>query len=298
MKRLKKLSATLLLLATSTLGSAQVSADERQPQLASVSAAVVDLQSGKSLVAKNENLAVPIASITKLMTAMVILDAGQPLDEAIRIDKRDRELAHNYYSRIRTGSELSRGDLLRIMLMSSENLAATTLATHYPGGFNAFVKAMNAKARALGMEHSRFVGPSGLSPDNVSTASDLTRMVRAAAGYSQIRDYSTTKVYTANFNRPRYRVGYTNTNALVRSGKWDIHLSKTGYLDEAGRCLVMVMDVDNREVAMVMLDSFGKLSPVGDASRIRKWLETGSVSQIASAAANYERRKTAELLAR
>ncbi|GGO76974.1 D-alanyl-D-alanine endopeptidase [Marinobacterium nitratireducens] len=298
MKRFRKLSATLCLAAASTLASVQIGAAERQPQLASVSTSVIDLESGKSLVSKNDDLVVPIASITKLMTAMVILDAGQPLDEPVRIDQRDRELAHNYYSRIRTGSELPRGDLLRIMLMSSENLAATTLATHYPGGFDAFVKAMNAKAQSLGMTHSRFVGPSGLSPDNVSSASDLARMVKAAVDYRLIREYSTTSVYTANFDRPRYRVGYTNTNALVRAGKWDIRLSKTGYLDEAGRCLVMVASVDGRQVAMIMLDSFGKLSPVGDANRIRKWLETGNVSEIASAAANYERRKTATLMAR
>lgn len=297
----KRLFAPLLALASTLIFLQGASAHEQRlgtPALASVSASVVDLKSGESLVAKNDNLVVSIASITKLMTAIVILDAKQPLDERIRISKSDRVLAHNYYSRIRTGSELSRDDLLRIMLMSSENLAATALATSYPGGFDAFVAAMNAKARELGMKQSRFVGPSGLSPDNVSTASDLSRLVRAAAGYKAIRDYSTTRVFTANFSHPRYRLGYTNTNPLVRGGNWDISLSKTGYLDEAGRCLVMVADIGNREVVMVMLDSFGKRTPVGDAGRIRSWLENGDAGRIAGAARDYERRRTALLLAK
>jgi D-alanyl-D-alanine endopeptidase (penicillin-binding protein 7) len=145
------------------------------------------------------------------------------------------------------------------------------------------------------MKNTRFVDSSGLSPNNISTAADLTRMVSAAAKYAQIRDYSTTKVFTANFESPRYRLAYTNTNALVRGGSWDIRLSKTGYLDEAGRCLVMLTKIDNREVVMVMLDSFGKRTPTGDANRIRKWIQTGDSGDIAGAARDYERTRNAAL---
>ncbi len=301
---MKKLSASLLLILASTLSSAHSEPAAKTPiaveqstkiHLASVSASIVDLSSGKRLHDKNANVVVPIASITKLMTAMVVLDAKQSLTENIHFRRSDRTLAHNYYSRIRSDSDLKRADTIRIMLMSSENLAATALATNYPGGFKAFVAAMNAKARNLGMTKSRFVDPSGLSSNNVSTAADLTRMVSAAAKYSLIREYSTTKVFTANFESPRYRLAYTNTNVLVRGGSWDIRLSKTGYLDEAGRCLVMLARINNRDVVMVMLDSFGKRTPSGDANRIRKWIETGDSGTIAGAARDYERSKNAQL---
>jgi D-alanyl-D-alanine endopeptidase (penicillin-binding protein 7) len=301
---MKKLSASLLLVLASSLSLAHsepaaktsVAVEQNTKiHLASASASIVELKSGKRLYNKNADVPVPIASITKLMTAMVILDGKQSMKENITFTRNDRTLAHNYYSRIRTQSELSRADAIRIMLMSSENLAATALATNYPGGFKAFVKAMNAKAKALGMHHSHFVDSSGLSPNNVSTAADLTRMVSAAAKYTQIRDYSTTKVFTANFESPRYRLAYTNTNALVRGGSWDIRLSKTGYLDEAGRCLVMLTKIDNREVVMVMLDSFGKRTPTGDANRIRKWIQTGDSGDIAGAARDYERTRNAAL---
>ncbi|ANG65242.1 D-alanyl-D-alanine endopeptidase [Marinobacterium aestuarii] len=301
---MKKLSASLLLVLASSLSLAHSEPAAKAPvaveqntkiHLASASASIVDLKSGKRLYDKNADVPVPIASITKLMTAMVILDGKQSMKESITFTRNDRTLAHNYYSRIRTQSKLSRADVIRIMLMSSENLAATALASNYLGGFKAFVKAMNAKAKALGMHHSRFVDSSGLSPNNVSTAADLTRMVSAAAKYALIRDYSTTKVFTANFEGPRYRLAYTNTNALVRGGSWDIRLSKTGYLDEAGRCLVMLAKIDNREVVMVMLDSFGKRTPTGDANRIRKWIQTGNSGDIAGAARDYERRRNAAL---
>lgn len=301
---MKKLSATLLLVLASSLSQAHSEAVTKTPaavvqhdkiHLASASAAIVDLESGKRLYDKNADVVVPIASITKLMTAMVILDGKQSLKENIRFSSKHRTLVQNYYSRIRNDSELGRADVIRIMLMSSENLAATALATHYPGGFKAFIQAMNAKAKALGMNQTRFVDASGLSADNVSTAADLTRMVSAAAKYPQIRDYSTTRVFTANFERPRYRLAYTNTNALVRGGSWDIRLSKTGYLDEAGRCLVMLARIDNRELVMVMLDSFGKRTPTGDANRIRKWIQTGDSGNIAGAARDYERSRIAEM---
>lgn len=267
--------------------------DEKAVNLASVSAAVVELKSGKPLLEKNTHIVMPIASITKVMTAMVVLDAKLPLKEKIRFSKEDKSRINNYFSRIRVGSELSRSDVLRIALMSSENLAASALGRNYPGGMPAFVKAMNKKAKQLGMTQTRFVDSSGLSEENVSTASDLAKMVRAAAKYPLIKKFSTTSVYTANFKRPRYVLGYTNTNVLIRAGHKDVRLSKTGYLDEAGRCLVMLRKINNKDIVMVMLDSFGKRSPIGDANRIKKWLQTGKQGKVAKAAQNYERMKLA-----
>lgn len=261
--------------------------------LASVSAIAVDSNNGDVLFSKNSGLVMPIASISKLMTAIVILDSKLSLKERIRFSKADKQNINNYFSRIRVDSELTRGDTLRITLMSSENLAASALARTYPGGSNAFVKAMNAKAKALGMNNTHFVNASGLSEKNVSTASDLAKMVAAAEQYPLIKKYTTTQTFTARFKKPRYVLGYTNTNVLVRAGHKDVKLSKTGYLDEAGRCLTMVRKIDGKNVIMVMLDSFGKRSPVGDANRIKKWLQTGKRGKVASAAVNYERMKLA-----
>ncbi len=228
------------------------------------------------------------------MTAMVILDAKLPLKEKIRFSKVDKKVINNYFSRIRIGSELSRADTLRIALMSSENLASAALARTYPGGRKAFVTAMNAKAKLLGMRKTRFVNATGLSEKNVSTASDLAKMVRAAAKYSLIKKYTTTQTYTARFKKPRYILGYTNSNLLIRIGHKDIKLSKTGYLDEAGRCLTVVRKVNNKDVVMVLLDSYGKRSPVGDANRIKKWLQTGKQGKIKQRAKNYEQMKSSQ----
>ncbi len=268
-------------------------AGNSQVNLASVSAAVVDLKTGKTLLNKNNDIVMPLASITKLMTAMVVLDAKLSLKEKIRFSKEDKQNINNYYSRIRIDSELSRGDVMRIALMSSENLAAAALGRNYPGGMEAFVKAMNKKARSLGMKHSHFVDSSGLSENNVTTAADLAKMVAAAYKYKKIREYTTTKTFTARFRRPRYVLGYTNTNVLVRAGKKDVLLSKTGYLDESGRCLVMVRQIGRKKVVMVLLDSFGKRSPIGDANRIKKWLVSGKSGKISRAALNYEQMKIA-----
>ncbi len=235
----------------------------------------------------------PLASITKLMTAMVVLDAKLSLKEKIRFSKEDKQNINNYYSRIRIDSELSRGDVMRIALMSSENLAAAALGRNYPGGMEAFVKAMNKKARSLGMKQSHFVDSSGLSENNVTTAADLAKLVAAAYKYKKIREYTTTRTFTARFRRPRYLLGYTNTNVLVRAGKKDVLLSKTGYLDESGRCLVMVRQIGRKKVVMVLLDSFGKRSPIGDANRIKKWLVSGKSGNISRAALNYEQMKMA-----
>ncbi len=277
--------AVMLCLLPSTVSSAP-----KTIELASVHAAVGDLRTGKMHYAKRDDIAVPIASITKLMTAMVVLDGGQPLDEWISIVERKDTYGKNSFSRLRTGSEATRGQLLRLALMSSENLASHVLAHHYEDGVDGFVSAMNAKATALGMTRTRFDDPSGLSPGNRSTASDLFTMIRAAHRYETIRLYSTTRRYTARFRSPRYEVSYGNTNPLTANRGWDIAVSKTGYLNEAGRCLVMVSEIDGAPVAMVFLNSFGKRTPLGDAGRVRRWLQTGSSGNVARAARDYEQR--------
>lgn len=273
-------------------------ADFSSLKLASVSAVAVDAHTGEVLFQRNPSIVMPIASLTKVMTAMVVLDGKQSLREKIRFNQDDRKAINNYFSRIRMGSEISRGETLQLALMSSENLAAAALARTYPGGTPAFVKAMNAKAKKLGMRNTHFVDSSGLSTGNVSTAADLSLMLGAAAKYPNIRRFSTTSVHTANFSRPSYRLAYVNTNVLVRYKRWDVDLSKTGYLNEAGRCLVMKTTVNKRPVLMVMLDSFGKRSPVGDAGRIKNWLETGKSGSVADSALAYQQRKTKEYLSK
>jgi D-alanyl-D-alanine endopeptidase (penicillin-binding protein 7) len=223
---------------------------------------------------------VPIASITKLMTAMVILDRGLDLDEQIVLSREDAVAMKGSRSRLRTGLALTRGDLLLLALMSSENRAAAALGQNYPGGMEAFVDAMNAKAAVLDMNDSRFVEPTGLSPANVSTASDLAKLVRAAHDYPLIREYSTTDRATVRVSTGRAlrSLRYGNTNGLVRSSYWDIDLSKTGYISEAGRCLVMHVRLAEKDLIVVLLDSWGKHSRIGDANRIRKWLESGAAT--------------------
>ncbi|MGF1717155.1 D-alanyl-D-alanine endopeptidase [Photobacterium chitinilyticum] len=269
--------------------------DPNKIETASVSTYVTDLKSGKTLFQKNADIVMPIASITKIMTAMVVLDAELSLKEKITFDKTDKERIYNGYSRIRMESQLSRGEAIHIALMSSENLASAALADNYPGGYTAFVEAMNAKAKSLRMDDTHFVDSSGLSPNNVSTAADITKMVKAAYKYPKIRQYSTTPVHTAYFKKPRYKLGYTNTNALARGKKWNVELSKTGYLDIAGYCLTMVTNIDGKKLLMVMLDAYGKLTPIGDAGRIKKWIQTGKSGNISDTAEHYQRTKLAEL---
>lgn len=268
--------------------------DPENIRLASVNAVIATLDTGTKLYAKNAERVVPIASITKLMTAIVVLESGEPLDEWLTIVEREEAPPNNGYTRMRLGSELQRGELLRLALMASENASAYVLARHHPGGLDAFVHAMNDKARALGMRRTRFVDPSGLSVENRATAADVLRMLRAAADYEHIREYTRTRSHVARFRRPRYSLGYVNTNVLVHRGHWDIGLSKTGYLDEAGRCLVMLTAIEGREVGMVLLDSFGTRTPVGDAGRVRQWLTTGDAGSIAAPALDYAQRKAAE----
>lgn len=290
---------TLALAAGAEFDEAPGLFDHLKPEevtLGSVIAAVYDPVSGDMLYSKNADVAAPIASITKVMTAIVVLDSGLPLDEMLTIARAERASDRNGYSRMRIDSQLSRGDLMRVMLMASENLAAWNLAAHHPGGFDAFVAAMNAKAKALGMQQTRFADASGLSIDNVSTANDLVKLLKAAAQYELIGEYSTTPSFTARFQKPRYSLQFGNTNRLVHRDSWAIDLSKTGYLNEAGRCLVMQTKVADRDVVMVLLDSFGKLTPIGDAGRLKRWLTTGSGGTVAGAALNYERNKSAALL--
>lgn len=269
---------------------------QREPlQLASVHAAAGYLDTEETLHTKRAEIPVPIASLTKVMTAIVVLDSGEPLDEWLEIVERDHAVSKNAYSRMRIGSELTRGELLRLALMSSENLATHVLASHHPGGRDAFIAAMNAKAQELGMHNTRFVDSSGLSTKNVSTASDLLKMVRAAHAYGEIGLFSTTAHRTAQFRAPRYTLGYGNTNSLVSNPGWSVVLSKTGYLDEAGRCLVMVAELEGRPVAMVFLNSRGTRSPLGDAGRLRRWLATGEGGTVAQSAREYEQQRASEL---
>ena len=287
-----------LLLFTSSLNYADVLNDKpdiTKIQLGSVHAAVFDMDNDVTLYSKHSDTLVPIASITKLMAAMVVLDSKRPLNEYVTIHKANKKSIKNAYSRIRINSKLKRGDLIKLALMSSENLSATVLALDYPGGVDAFVTAMNNKAKSLDMLNTRFVDSSGLSPENVSTAADLVKMVSAAAKYEKIREYSTTARYTANFKNPRYKLTYGNTNPLVHRRSWDVLLTKTGYLTEAGRCLVMLTEIENRQIAIVLLDSFGKRTPLGDAGRVKRWLTTGNSGAIAGAALKYEREKTSKL---
>ena len=300
---MRRINFSLFLVVMACLSSALTYADARSKdfsalKLASVSAVAMDASSGEMLFERNPAIVMPIASLTKLMTAMVVLDAKQSLKEDIRFSSEDRKAINNYFSRIRMGSEISRGETIHLALMSSENLAAAALARNYPGGTPAFVSAMNAKAAALGMKNTHFVDSSGLSPKNVSTAADMALLVGAAARYPAIRRYSTTPTHTANFSRPGYRLAYVNTNTLVRFERWDAEVSKTGYLDEAGRCLVMKTTINGKPVVLVMLDSFGKRSPVGDAGRLKAWLETGQTGSVASSALAYQQAKTKAYLSR
>jgi len=261
--------------------------------LASVNAAVAMVGSNELVFGRNADRPVPIASITKVMTALVVLESGAPLNEWLVFEKRHTAAAANAYTRIRIGSTMRRADVLRIALMSSENFAAYTLARSHPGGFDAFVDAMNAKAKALGMMNTHFVDPTGLSAENLSTAGDLVKLVNAAAKHPEIREYSTTSYFRGNFRNPRYSLSFGNTNALVHRESWGVELSKTGYLSEAGRCLVMISEMNGKQVVTVLLDSLGTRSPMGDAGRIKRWLDTGASGQVAKAARQYAQEKNA-----
>jgi D-alanyl-D-alanine endopeptidase (penicillin-binding protein 7) len=245
-------------------------------RLASSSAIVVDVETGKVIYAKNADQVKPIASITKLMTAMVALDANLDLNEELVISDGDVDYLKKTTSRLPLGAKLKRYEMLRLALMSSENRAASALSRYYPGSKSAFIQAMNEKAKTLGMKNTRFVDATGLTPHNVSTATDLAKLVEASSHYSLIHEFTTTEAKDVAVRPRSAPLKYMNSNALVRAGQWDIDVSKTGYINEAGRCLVMKADVGHRPAVMILLDSNGKYSPVGDANRIKKWIESGA----------------------
>lgn len=245
--------------------------------LRSSAAIVQDAETGEILFGKNANAVTPIASITKLMTAMVVLDAGLDLNQAITISGEDMDALRGTHSRLKPGASLSRDELLRLALMSSENRAAAALARTYPGGIDTFKRAMNHKAQMLGMNDTRFDDATGLSSANVASAEDLVKLVRAAHRYEIIRSYSTMTEHEVHVaGRP---LAYHNTNRLVANDTWNIGLSKTGFTNDAGRCLVLQAKLAERQVIIVLLDSWGKLSRIGDANRIRAWLEANARPQ-------------------
>lgn len=235
---------------------------------------VVDQDTHEVLYKKNELAVLPIASITKLMTALLVSEARLPQDEMIEITQDDVDTEKGSTSRLRVGTQLSRGELLHLALMSSENRAAHALGRSYPGGLTAFVNAMNARARALGMRDTSYVEPTGLSSKNQSSARDLATLVDFASGDAMLREYSTSAGYAVAVGRRTLQFG--NTNRLVKNPAWEIGLQKTGYISEAGQCLVMQAKVAGRKIIMVFLDSAGKLSRLGDAERVKRWVESSS----------------------
>ena len=234
-------------------------------------ALVMNARTGEVLYGKNHQQTMPIASITKLMTAMIVLDAGLDLNDPVTISEADVDHLRNTHSRLQVGTTLTRGDLLLIALMASENRAAAALARSYPGGTQAAIAAMNRKAQSLGMSHSRFFDGTGLNGNNVSTPADLVKMVQAANRYPDIRAFSTMPEYQVE---ARGRIlQYRNTNGLVKKPEWQIDVSKTGFINEAGRCLVMMAHVREMPVVIVLMDSVGKYTRIGDANRVKRWLE-------------------------
>jgi len=241
------------------------------PDLRSASALVIGA-GNEVIYGKDIDTVRPIASITKLMTAMVIIDSGLDLDEKISVTKDDRDLVQLTGSRLEFGASLSRREMILLAIMASENRAATALGRNFPGGTQAFVRAMNEKAAALGMSKSHFSDPAGLDVGNQSTARDLARMIKAAESYELIRQASTTTRIEVRPYAKRGPLVYGNTNRLLKNETWDISLSKTGYINESGRCLVMRAEIGGEQVYIVLLNSFGKLTPFGDSNRLRKWM--------------------------
>ena len=241
--------------------------------LASAKALIVNQETGETIFAKGTSVLTPIASVTKLMTAMVMLDAKLPMNELLTISDEDVDYLKSSSSRLPVGTRLSRLEMLQLALMASENRAASALGRNYPGGKEIFVRVMNAKAIELGMSSSHFADPTGLDSNNMSTAEDLVRMVKAAYQYVDIRRVTTTAHYEVYLGGRGYPTNFNNTNGLVREGNWEIGLSKTGYITEAGRCLVMQAMIAGQPMIIVLLDSNGKLTRIGDANRIRKWIE-------------------------
>ena len=233
---------------------------------------VVDQDTNEVLLSKNDQAVLPIASITKLMTGLVVSEAKLPLDEQITITQDDVDTEKGSSSRLRVGATLTRGELMHLALMASENRAAHALGRTYPGGLQSFVGLMNAKAIQLGMHDTRYVEPTGLSSQNQSSAKDLATLVKHAYQDSMLRELSTSPSYQVEVGR--HTLQYRTTNRLVQNPNWDIGLQKTGYISEAGQCLVMQAKIAGRKLIMVFLDSAGKLGRIGDAERVRRWVET------------------------
>jgi D-alanyl-D-alanine endopeptidase (penicillin-binding protein 7) len=257
------------------LSFGQMAGLDRTPdplKLKSSVALVVDQNTNEVLLSKNEEAVLPIASLTKLMTGLVISEAQLSMDEMITVTKDDVDTEKGSRSRLHVGARLSRGELMHLALMSSENRAAHALGRTYPGGMPAFVDMMNAKAQELGMAHTRYVEPTGLSSKNQSSAQDLVKLVDVASSQSMLRELTTSPHHQVALGRQKLQ--YNNTNRLVKSANWDIGLQKTGYISEAGQCLVMQANVAGRQLIMVFLDSVGKLSRIADAERVRRWVES------------------------
>jgi len=243
-----------------------------EPALRSSAALVIDTTHSSVLYSRRSAVAMPIASITKLMTSLVVMDAGQSLDETLTVTEEDRStLGKRIISRLASGTRLTRGEFMHLALMASDNRAAHVLGRNYPGGIQACVAAMNAKARELGMQNAHFVEPTGLSDENVASPEDLSKLVMAAAKVPEIREFSTDSDYVVQAGRRMLR--FRNTDALVSRPDWKIEVQKTGYISRAGRCLVMQTVIEDRTVVIVLLNSFGKRTRVADARRIRKWME-------------------------
>jgi len=272
--------------------------DPAKLDLASVSVMIKDLNSGEVLYQRNPDLIQPIASITKLMTALVALDAGLPMKERIKVTVEDVPIMHNVHSRIRLGSTIRRQDALHIALMASENRAAATVGHAYPGGMAAFIQNMNLTAQGLSMENTRFVEPTGLSSENVSTAADLMRLLEVVDLYPMIGKATEASKLDVIFSKPRYILAFFNTNSLVNKKSWDVQVSKTGYTDDAGRCLVLRSRIGGRDIGIVLLDSYGKKTHLADAQRVKRWLETGKSGKVPKGAANYRDTKLRALAKR
>ena len=251
--------------------------DARHLALQSAAVLVLDQATGAVLFEKNPGAVLPIASITKLMTAMVVLDAKPNLTETLAIGEEDVDVLKGTRSRLKVGTHLAREEMLRLALMSSENRAASALSRHYPGGREAFVAAMNQKAQALGLVDTRFLDPTGLTAANVSSPRDLAKMVDAAHQYPLIREFSTTS--EGEFSIAGRTQQFHNTNTLVKNPTWEIGLSKTGYISEAGKCLVMQAWLNSKPTIIVLLDSSGKMTRIGDANRIKRWVESASLAR-------------------
>jgi D-alanyl-D-alanine endopeptidase (penicillin-binding protein 7) len=276
-KKTKSASALKNSSALIAAGSIGAWKEARALAVQSGAALVIDQNDGDALYQKNAGSVVPIASITKLMTAMVVLDSAPNLQASVSISDEDIDYLRGSHSRLHVGSVMARETALLLALMSSENRAANALARHYPGGMSAFLAAMNLKAHSLGMTHTRFEDPTGLTSNNVSTAHDLAKMVAAAYRYPLIREFSTTPGTTVEISGRE--MAYRNTNPLVKNPSWEVGLSKTGYIHEAGKCLVMQARVADKPVVIVLLDSAGKMTRVGDANRIKRWMESTHAAQ-------------------